>query len=415
MDINPIVLSIPIYFLLIGIELIIQQVSNKKIYRLNDAVTNISCGITQQLTGIFLKVVGVGVYYLVYEYLAIFEIPSNWLTFIILFFAVDFCYYWAHRMSHEINLFWGGHVVHHQSEDYNFSVALRQGSFQILWTFAFNLPLAVIGFDPVNFVLVSALVTVYQFWIHTETIGKMGFIEKFMNTPSHHRVHHGRDPKYIDKNHAGVFIIWDKMFGTFQEEEERPTYGITKPINSWNPVWVNLDHYVWMWGYLKKIPKWKDRLKFMFYKPGWFPEYMGGYQAAPEVDKTRYKKFDTLSPTPLNLYVLFQYLLALGATAFFLFQQANFATWEKVAFVTAIILTIMNCGALFEMKNWVWLLEKVRILGLSAGVITISYYLNLNFWFIIVSIAYFVVSMSWMILLNFSVNKNQSLVTVEES
>lgn len=415
MNINPIVLSIPIYFLLIGIELIVQQFSKRKLYRLNDAVTNISCGITQQLTGVFLKVVGVGVYVVLYENFALFQIPATWLTFIILFVAVDFLYYWAHRMSHEINLFWGGHVVHHQSEDYNLSVALRQGSFQILWTFMFNLPLAIIGFDPVNFVFVSALVTVYQFWIHTETIGKLGFLEWFMNTPSHHRVHHGRDPKYIDKNHAGVFIIWDRMFGTFQKEEEKPTYGITKPVNSWNPVWVNLDHYIWMWGYLKKISGLKNKLKFLFYKPGWFPEEMGGYQAAPEVDKSAYKKFETLSPTPLNLYVLFQYALALGATAFFLFQQEGFETWEKVAFVSALIFTVSNCGALFEMKNWVWILEKVRITVISAFIIAFCYYFNLNFWFIIGAIVYFVASMGWMILLNLSVNKSQSLIAVKES
>lgn len=415
MNINPIILSIPIYFLLIGIELIVQQFSKRKLYRLNDAVTNISCGITQQLTGIFFKVIGVGIYVLVYEYFALFQIPATWWTFIILFIAVDFFYYWAHRMSHEINLFWGGHVVHHQSEDYNFSVALRQGSFQILWTFAFNLPLALIGFDPVSFVLVSALVTVYQFWIHTETIGKLGFLEKFMNTPSHHRVHHGRNPKYIDKNHAGVFIIWDRMFGTFQEEEERPIYGITKPINSWNPVWVNFDHYVWMWGYLTKISGWKNKLKFLFYKPGWFPEEMGGYQSVPEIDKNTYKKFDTMTPTPLNLYVLFQYVLALVATAFFLFQQEGFATWEKVAFVGSIIFTITNCGALFEMKNWVWVLEKVRITVFSAFVIAFSYYFNMNYWFIIGAIIYFAASMSWMLLLNLSVNKSRSLIAVKKS
>lgn len=411
MDINPIVLSIPIYFLLIGIELLIQQFSKKKLYRLNDAITNISCGITQQVTGIFLKVIGVGAYALVYEYFAIWEVPNLWYTFIILFVAADFFYYWAHRMSHEINLFWGGHVVHHQSEDYNFSVALRQGSFQILWTFAFYLPLAVIGFDPVTFVLVSALVTVYQFWIHTETIGKLGFLEWFMNTPSHHRVHHGRNPKYIDRNHAGVFIIWDRMFGTFKEEEERPTYGITKPVNSWNPVWVNLNHYHEMYHTAKAIPNWKDKLKFMFYKPGWLPEEMGGYQAAPEVDKNTYSKYNVLPPKPLNLYVLVQYIIALGATAFFLFQQENFTMIEKAMVVFSIVITITNCGALFEMKNWVWILEKVRIVAIAAGVIAAVYYYSLDFWLVILAISYTLVSLGWLLMINMSVTKQHATIT----
>jgi len=413
MDINPIVLSIPIYFLLIGIELLVQQFSKKRLYRLNDAITNISCGITQQVTGIFLKVIGVGAYVLVYEYLAIWQIPNVWYTIIILFVAADFFYYWAHRMSHQINLFWGGHVVHHQSEDYNFSVALRQGSFQILWTFAFYLPLALIGFDPVTFVLISALVTVYQFWIHTETIEKLGFLEWFMNTPSHHRVHHGRDPKYIDKNHAGVFIIWDRMFGTFQKEEERPTYGITKPINSWNPVWVNLNHYHEMYHTAKAIPSWKDKLKFMFYKPGWLPENMGGYQAAPEVDKSSYSKYNALPPKPLNLYVLVQYILVLGATAFFLFQQANFTIIEKGLVVFAIVLTITNCGALFEMKNWVWILEKVRIVTISTGLAAAAYFYSLDIWLVVLAIAYTLVSLGWLLIINMSVTSKQHVTVTK--
>ncbi|MDX1628377.1 MAG: sterol desaturase family protein [Fulvivirga sp.] len=414
MDINPIVLSIPIYFLLIGVELIIQQLSRKKLYRLNDALTNISCGITQQVSGIFLKVLGVGAYYLVFEYLAVFQIPTTWYTYIILFIAADFCYYWAHRMSHEINLFWGGHVVHHQSEDYNFSVALRQGSFQILWTFAFYLPLAVIGFDPVAFVFVSALVTVYQFWIHTETIGKLGFLEWFMNTPSHHRVHHGRDPKYIDRNHAGVFIIWDRMFGTFQEEEEKPTYGITQPVNSWNPVWVNLSHYYQMWHTLREIPNFKDKLKFIFYKPGWLPDNMGGYRPAPKVDKQQYQKYNALAPKPLNFYVLYQYLLTLAGTALFLFQQGNFSTTEKVIAITAIIFTVTNCGALFEMKNWVWILEKVRIFSISALIIAAGYIYGMNMWFVAIGGAYFVLSLGWLIAINFSITR-QSAPSVSKS
>jgi len=254
MNINPVVLSIPIYFLLIGIELLIQQFSKKKLYRFSDAVTNISCGITQQLTGVFFIIFSLGIYQLIYEKLAVFHIPSNAFTLVLLFILVDFAYYWAHRMSHEINLFWGSHVVHHQSEDYNLSVALRQSSFQVIWMSMFYYPLALIGFNTLDFALMSALSTVYQFWIHTETIKKLGPLEYILNTPSHHRVHHGREPKYIDKNHAGVFITWDMLFGTCQKEEEKPVYGITRPVKSWNPGWVNLDHYAFMISELKHIP-----------------------------------------------------------------------------------------------------------------------------------------------------------------
>ena len=365
MNLNPVILSIPVYFFLIGVELIVQWVTHRKIYRLNDALTNISCGITQQLSGLFLKVLSFTVYVVVFEKFRFMTLPNNWITVTILFFAVDFCYYWAHRMSHEINLFWGGHVVHHQSEDYNFSVALRQGSFQVVWTFAFYLPLAMMGFDPTTFVLISALNTVYQFWIHTETIGKLGPVEWIFNTPSHHRVHHGRNPKYIDRNHAGVFIIWDRMFGTFQEEEETPTYGITTPTNSWNPVWVNLKHYVLMAGWLRNARSLKDGLGILFKKPGWFPDYMGGYQAAPEVEKSTYHKFDRMADSSgTGLYVFVQYLIALVATSLFLFNASAFGSGARILFVTMIILTITVQGGLLEGKKWARFAEIIRLSGI---------------------------------------------------
>ena len=231
----------------------VERFSHRKLYRLPDAIANLSCGITSQLSGLFMRVFAIGVYEVLYANFALFQLERNWIYWLTLFLLVDLAYYWAHRMSHEINLFWGGHVVHHQSEDYNLSVALRQSSFQVVWTFAFSLPLAFIGYNTLDFALIAALNTLYQFWIHTETINKMGWLEYVFNTPSHHRVHHGRNPKYIDKNHAGTLIIWDRLFGTFQQEEERPTYGIIKPIQSWNPVWANISHYASMAEDLKRI------------------------------------------------------------------------------------------------------------------------------------------------------------------
>src|SRR5690606_21739945 len=258
-----------------GIELIVERLTHQKLYRLPDSIANLSCGITSQLSGLFLKIFAIGAYQFLFEHFAFFTLERTWFYWLMLFLLADMAYYWAHRMSHEINLFWGGHVVHHQSEEYNLSVALRQSSLQVVWTFAFSLPLAFIGFNTFDFALMSAFITLYQFWIHTETINKMGWFEYIFNTPSHHRVHHGRDPKYIDKNHAGTLIIWDKLFGTFQEEEERPTYGITKPLNSWNPIWANISHYIEMSKDIKQIPKWSDRIKYLFKKPGWLPDYMG--------------------------------------------------------------------------------------------------------------------------------------------
>jgi len=382
MNLSPVVLAIPIYFLLIGVELIVEQITKKRTYRLNEALTNINCGITSQITGVFLRVISIGVYEVVYHNWAFFHIPYLWWSVAICFVLYDLAYYWAHRMSHEINLFWGGHSVHHQSEDYNLSVALRQSSTQTIWSFPFYLPIALLGFDTWTFIWASGLNLIYQFWIHTESIGKMGFFEKFLNTPSHHRVHHGRDPKYIDKNHAGALIIWDKMFGTFQEEEEKPHYGVTTPLNSLNAVWANFIHYNFIYENFKKANSWKDKIKLLFNKPGWRPDYLGGYIRPKEIGPG-YEKYNPDTTSGLNLYIIIHYLIILVITSFFLFNQSSFGLTDKVLIVTAIIHAIINFGGIFEKRRWIFISELLRLATIP---VLIYYYLgnyqNFNILFI---------------------------------
>ena len=401
MNINPIVLSIPIFFILIGIELLVERFTRKDLYKFPDAIANLSCGITSQLSGLFLSILGIGIYHMIFEHAAFFTLEKNWIYWVALFLLTDHSYYWGHRMSHEINLFWGGHVVHHQSEEYNLSVALRQSSLQTVWTFAFNLPIALLGFDTVDFVLMSAFNTLYQFWIHTETIGKMGWFEYIFNTPSHHRVHHGRNPKYIDKNHAGSLIIWDKMYGTFQKEEEKPIYGITKPIESWNAAYANVSHYVEMSKDLKQINRWSDKIRYLFHKPGWLPENLGGYRPAPEVDSASYKKYSTPAPLLLNLYVLFQYVICLGGTAVFLFSQKNtdgsnrFTLAENLFIAILISITVVNCGVLFEKRTWAKYSEWIRIIVYPLLIVAFCYLNNGAVWLYAFAFFYLVVSVIW--------------------
>jgi sterol desaturase/sphingolipid hydroxylase (fatty acid hydroxylase superfamily) len=399
MNINPIVLSIPIFFLLIGIELVVERLSHRKLYRLPDAIANMSCGITSQLSGLFMRVLAIGVYEILFARFAMFDVKSaipGWAYWLSLFLLTDLAYYWAHRLSHEVNLFWGGHVVHHQSEDYNLSVALRQSSFQVVWTFAFSLPIAIIGYQTYDFALVSALNTLYQFWIHTETINKLGWLEYVFNTPSHHRVHHGRDPKYIDKNHAGSLIIWDRMFGTFQAEEERPTYGITKPINSWNAVWANFSHYAVMADEIRRIPKWTDKVKYLFKKPGWLPKELGGYRPAPAIDKSTYRKYDTPAPVLLNYYVLAQYIICLAATATFLFKQSQLDMSQKTVIAMLISWWVVNSGVLFEQKAWVKVAEYARIILFSTGISLATVYYSLPASLHLIGSGYALLSIVWL-------------------
>ena len=372
MNINPVIIAIPVFFGLMSIELVYEAITKKYTYRLNDAITNINLGVLNQITNIFNKVVTVGIYTFVFEYFSFIQITPSWISFTILFILYDFCFYWSHRMAHQVSLFWGGHVVHHQSEDFNLSVALRQSSTAFIWSTPFYLPLAFLGFDPIQFVLVGGFNLLYQFWIHTEHIGKLGWIEYIMNTPSHHRVHHGRDPKYIDTNYAGVFIIWDRMFGTFKEEEETPTYGITKPVNSWNPVYANFAHYIDLFHYAKQSRSWSDTRNMLFKQPGWLPDYMGGEQRPAPVRDDFQKYNADLSFIWAKVYLFTQFLIAIGITAYFLFNYNDFDTTIKLMFAFWIVFSTYLFGILFELrKKWVFILECTRLACIPIGILFI--------------------------------------------
>jgi alkylglycerol monooxygenase len=363
MEVNYIALAIPVFFALIGIELAVSLWKKRDYYRINDAVTNIGLGIGQQVTGIFLKTVLFFGYLYLYEHFRFFSLESSLINWVILFLAVDFFYYWFHRLSHEINALWAAHVVHHQSEEYNLSVALRQSWLQNSFSWAFYLPLALVGFEPVMFLTVSAFNTLYQFWIHTRIIGKMGPIEWVFNTPSHHRVHHGSNPKYIDKNHAGSLIIWDRMFGTFQEEQEEVIYGITTPLNSWNPVWANLHYWKDLWELSKRSVGLKDKVLVFLKPPGWQPDYLGGIQYPKDIDLKTYRKYDADIPLGHHIYavVMFTWLLALATGL--LFFETRLSMTQMIACGAYVIYGLVTIGGLFDNRTWIVPAEYGRILS----------------------------------------------------
>ena len=364
---NLIALSIPAFFILIAIELGYAAYKGIKLYRFNDTITNIGLGIGQQVTGVLMK----GALFFGYMYLwenhRIWNPEASVVNWILLFLAVDCLYYWFHRSSHEINALWAAHIVHHQSEEYNLSVALRQSWFQGWFSWVFYLPLAIIGFEPMMFLTISALNTLYQFWIHTRAIGKLGPLEWIINTPSHHRVHHGSDPKYIDKNHAGTLIIWDRMFGTFKEEEEEPVFGITKPLNSWNPFWANFHYWAEIIELAKKSTGPIDKLKAWIKPPGWKPEYLGGIEFAPEIDHSTYVKYDKDSTNRLHWYVAFVFGISLGLALLLLFLEPQLSTSESVHLMIGILLGITVAGTLMDNPKIAERLEYARILIMLTG------------------------------------------------
>lgn len=395
MNINPIVIAIPVYFLLIGIEIIYHRLHSVKSYRLKDAMTNINCGVISQISGAFIMVALFSLYTYIEANWALLDLPVVWWVFPLTFIFFDMMYYWAHRMSHQINLFWAAHSVHHQSEEYNLTVALRQSSTQILWTFLFYLPLALTGIPPVVFISMQGINLLYQFWIHTESIDKMPkWYEAVFNTPSHHRVHHARNPKYIDKNHAGTLIIWDKLFGTFIAEEERPDYGVTKPLASWNPLWANFAHYFDIWKDMKTVPKLTDKLLVLVKKPGWLPESMGGYRKPKEVSDL-YQKFDTATSFRLNFYIVVQFLVIMAGTLTFLFYLDILIDSQKISSAIVIILSVASFGLLFDNRPWSRWLEYLRLIAVPLIFLYATGEFSPSLITILIASTYLVISAGW--------------------
>ena len=365
-----IVASIPLFFILIAIEMLAARILERRVYRFADSFADLGCGMIEQLLGVLVKGLLFAAYLGLYERSRLFDLPEgSWMVFAVCLLGVDFLYYWFHRMSHEIGAFWAAHSVHHQSEEYNLSVALRQGAFQSFFSWVFYLPLAVFGFPPATFITCSALNTLYQFWIHTRLIGKLGPLEWVFNTPSHHRVHHGRNPRYIDRNHAGSLIIWDRMFGTFVEETDEPVYGVVKPLSSTNPLWANLAAWADLWSVASKARALKDRLRPLVEAPGWRPGEQGGPAVPPEV--SRPKDEPAVAPTPRGLaaYVFLQFVLLLVLTAAALARAQALGTAMFAALALVVVVGLVVLSALLEERPWARAAEAVRVLavvGLAA-------------------------------------------------
>ena len=264
---KPTVIAIPFFALMIAIEAWFAMRRRPDAYESKDAWVNIFIGFMSVAFGaLFGLVIGV-IYESLYQ-VAPFKFPADaWWSWLVLFFVDDFAYYWFHRVSHESRLFWNFHVVHHSSEQYNLSVAVRQSWFSGLLHWVFYAPIMLLGFAPWMFATMHGFNLIYQFWIHTKFINTLGPLEQVLNTPSHHRVHHGVNNPYLDRNYAGVLIIWDRLFGSFVQETEEPKYGIIKPLKSYNPLWANVHAWVEMWQAMRSRSTLRGKLRCVFGSP----------------------------------------------------------------------------------------------------------------------------------------------------
>lgn len=382
--------SIPLFFLLIGIELVVARVRGQKVYRLNDSIADLSCGTASQLIGIFITLGTVAIYGAVQRHWsiqALFGAPA-WIdrnpfaggldaaalaAWSVAFVLDDLAYYWVHRCSHEMNLLWAGHVVHHSSEEYNLTVALRQSSLHGVVGWVFYMPLALLGIPVTVWAACHALNLVYQFWIHTREIDRLPApLEAVLNTPSHHRVHHGVNPKYQDKNYAGVFIVWDRWFGTFEPEVEEPVYGITKPLASWNPVWANLHVLRDIWRNARRATRWRDRFRIVFGRPGWLPPELGPAETPRSVTPATFTKYDPPVARRLRVYATIQFAAVVIAATLLLARAASLPALQLLAGVFYLVLALSNIGAIFEGRSWAAPSEFARWLTLGVSVAVLA-------------------------------------------
>lgn len=308
-------IAMPAFLLLVLLEKFYGVWKHKETYRNMDMISSLSSGITnatKDVLGLSIAILGYG--WLV-NHLAIVHVQNNILTYIIAFIALDFAGYWVHRIDHEYNFFWNAHIIHHSSEDYNLACALRQSISTVFRIFAiFLLPAAIFGVPAIVIAVIAPLHLFAQFWYHTQHIHKMGFLEKIIVTPSHHRVHHAINPEYLDKNYSQIFIIWDKLFGTFQEElkDKPPVYGITRPVQTWNPIKINFMH---LWLLIKDAwhtKSWNDKFKIWVMPTGWRPaDVAENYPVYKINDVYQYEKYDTKASPTLKAWSWFQIIMTL--------------------------------------------------------------------------------------------------------
>jgi alkylglycerol monooxygenase len=356
---NLIALAIPLFFVFIGLELAVAKSRGLTVYRTGDALGDLGCGIGQQLVSVLIASAVLSTAYATLYAHRLVTLPEGVLPWVVAFLTVEFAYYWWHRLSHEVNLLWAAHVVHHQSEDYNLAVALRQSVTTWATTLPFYLPIALLGVPLGVFGAVLSLSTLYQFWIHTELVPPLGKLEKIFNTPALHRVHHGINPRYLDKNHAGIFSFFDVLFGTWEPESERVVYGTTRPINSFNPLWAQVETYVELVALARKAPTVGDAIKVFFASPAWRPAWMG---EAPV--RNFAIKYDPPVTPGLRRYVLIMWALVLTGVFSFVMWGAALSAQSTAAISVSVVLSLAALPGLVEQKSWAKPLEVARLLTL---------------------------------------------------
>jgi len=344
-----IVLVTPLFLLLICIELWVGLRRGRNTYRLNDALSSIGLGMLSQLVGVLTTVFTLGIYVWVFEHAALLQLSASsiwvWGLGLLLY---DFLYYWHHRFGHTTALFWAAHAVHHQSEDYNLSTALRQTSSGWLAGWIFYLPMAVIGFPPLVFVVVALIDLLYQYWVHTQQIGRLGWFDRWFCSPSNHRVHHAVNDPYLDRNYGGILIIWDRLFGSFQVEldAEPCVYGTRDALRSWNPVRANWQVYGELLRKTRRATGLRDKLRVWWEPAHWQPPGLAGPAPVLPYDPRAQQRYDPAMSAGRRYAALAAFALLLGATATALWWAHLMAAWQQALCLVAVAAGMSGVGRL---------------------------------------------------------------------
>lgn len=365
-----IVLATPVFFLLIGIEFFVGRLRARRgtgqdTYRLPDTLNSIGLGMLSQISAAITGLLRIGIYTAIWSAFALFRNDDFWMQWygwVLALVFYDFCYYWLHRFGHESAVLWAAHVVHHQSQHYNLSTALRQTSSGVLLGWIFYLPMALAGVPPLVFGAVALIDLLYQFWVHTEQVGRLGWFDRWFCSPSNHRVHHAVNDRYIDRNYGGVLIVWDRLFGTFKEEDEPCVYGTRSPLQSWDPVWANAEVY---WSLARdtwRTRRWSDKLRIWFKPPGWRPADVAAVDPKPPFDIGQVRRYEPPASRGVQLFAAMQFIALLGGATAFLWYSDTLSFTSSLVWLVALTAGLWATGAVLQGR-----LSVIEVLFVDAA------------------------------------------------
>lgn len=389
------------------VDLVIAKRKGIKLYTLSDSIVNLSCGMLERSFDFFYAVLFLMASNYLYNEVAPFKIPSNIFTAIAAILVFDFLAYWHHRLSHEINFLWAAHIVHHQSEELNLTTVLRVSLFAVINRSFFFIWMPLIGFDAYTILVCGVILGLYQFFTHSRLIGKLGFLEIFMTTPSHHRVHHGRNEKYMDHNYGHIFIFWDKLFGTFTPEEEEPDYGITTGFESANPFYAQLAYWQNLFTRASRTKSLSNKIKVFTKGPAWTPDDVPHLPNEYKTDEKGNRLHHKINVKPeLAIYVLINmaFLLTIFVGLFKGIGKAEDATLISllenpyvIGIISVVFVSLFSIGKLIEQVKSVVFIEVFRLLFICTITLTIFNDLEISHWLTPSVLGYCGVMLLWLI------------------